>query len=295
MSAVTLVLAGLAVLVVAFIAVWMASARAGHPHGAPAPLHYAVGAVGLFFDSLGIGNFAPTTAVFRLTRMVKDELIPGTLNVSSSIPVAVEAFAFIAVITVDATTLVSMVVVGAVGGWIGARIVSRLPRRPIQIGMGTALFVGAWMMTMTNLELFPGGGDAVGLSGAVLLFALGANFFFGMVEALGIGSYAPSLILLPLLGMDPRAAFPIMMGSAAYILPSCGMKFLRTGRYDGRVALGITLGGIPGVLVAVYVVKSLPLTMLRWLVVVVVLYAAVSLLLAARSRTSAPTSDVSGT
>ncbi len=50
------------------------------------------------------------------------------------------------------------------------------------------------------------------------------------------------------------------------------------------MALALTLGGIPGVLLAAYVVKSLPLTTIRWLVVVVVLYAALSMLNAARSK-----------
>jgi uncharacterized membrane protein YfcA len=148
--------------------------------------------------------------------------------------------------------------------------------------MGIALLVGAVMMVLTNLNWLPSGGDSVGLTGAALVFAVTANFGLGMFEALGIGSYAPSLILLPLLGMNPRAAFPIMMGSAAYILPACGIRFLRARRYDGRVSLGMTLGGIPGVLLAAYVVKSLPLETLRWMVVLVVSYASASLLTAAR-------------
>lgn len=276
-----MLLIGLVLLIGVFATTWVFSARDGHPHRAPSAFLYAMGTVTLFFDSLGIGNFAPTTAILRMTRSVKAELIPGTLNVGSSIPVAVEAFAFITVIVIEPTTLVSMVVVGAAGGWLGARIVSGLPRRPLLAGMGVALLAGAVMMAMTNLDLLPGGGDAVGLSGALLGLALVANFGLGMLEALGIGSYAPSLVLLPLLGMDPRAAFPIMMGSAAYIIPTCGIRFARGGRYDGRASLGMTLGGVPGVLLAAYVVRSLPLQTLRWLVVLVVLYAASSMLMAA--------------
>ena len=121
-----------------------------------------------------------------------------------------------------------------------------------------------------------------------LVFAALVNFVFGGLNALGIGSYAPSLIVFSLLGMDPRSAFPIMMGSAAYMLPMAGIKFARAHKYDGRAALGIALGGIPGVLVAAYVVKSLPLVAIRWLVVMVVLYAGVSLLRTAfRPRTTA--------
>ncbi len=278
LTPVSILLAGLAAVVVAFIYAWWRSAAAGHPHGAPTPLHLAIGAVGLFFDTLGIGNYAPTTAAFRFLKMVRDERIPGTLNVGSSVPVAVEAFAFVTAIAVDPVTLALMVPVGALGGYFGAGLVSRLPRRGVQLGMAVALVVGATFMTVTNLQWIPGGGDAVGFTGATLIVATLLNFAFCALNALGIGSYAPSLIVFSLLGMSPRSAFPIMMGSAAYGLPLAGIKFARTGKYDGTAALGLALGGIPGVLVAAYVVKSLPLEAIRWLVVVVVLYAGVSLL-----------------
>jgi uncharacterized membrane protein YfcA len=243
-----------------------------------------IGFVTLFFDTLGIGNYAPTTAIFKLTGMVRDELIPGTLNVGSSIPVAIEAFAFMTVVAVDPVTIALLVPVGTVGGWAGGHVVSRLPRRPIQIGMGFALLVGAVFMLLTTLGLIPGGGDAIGYSGATLVVAAAATFVLCGLNALGIGSYAPSLLVYSLLGMNPRAAFPIMMGSAACGLPAAGMRFARSGRFDGSMALALTLGGIPGVLLAAYVVKSLPLTTIRWLVVVVVLYAALSMLNAARSK-----------
>jgi len=280
-----LLLSGIAVIIAVFVYTWWRSYGLGHPHGRPTPLQLALGAVTLFFDTLGIGNYAPTTAAFRFLKMVDDALIPGTLNVGTSVPVAVEAFAFVTAIAVDPLTLLTLVPLGAVGGYVGARIVSSLPRRPIQAGMGVALLSGAALMLMTNLQWIPGGGTAIGFAGLTLVFATLVNFVLGGLNALGIGSYAPSLIVFSLLGMDPRAAFPIMMGSAAYMLPMAGIKFARTHKFDGQAALGITLGGIPGVLVAAYVVKSLPLVAIRWLVVVVVLYAGVSLLrAAARSR-----------
>ena len=127
----------------------------------------------LFFDTLGIGNYAPTTAAFRFLKMVKDELIPGTLNVGTSVPVAIEAFAFVTAIAVDPFTLMVMVPLGAIGGYVGAGIVSRLPRRPIQIGMGAALLTGALFMFLTNMQWIPGGGTAIGFSGAALIVATG--------------------------------------------------------------------------------------------------------------------------
>ncbi|MGE0594701.1 MAG: permease [Vicinamibacterales bacterium] len=284
LSPIPVLLGGLGLVVLWFAATWWRSARRGHPHRAPSPLQVGIGGVTLFFDTLGIGNYAPTTALFRYLRMVRDEDIPGTLNVGSSVPVAFEAFAFVTAIAVDPLSLGLLVPVGALGGYVGAGIVSRLPRRQIQIGMGLALLAGAAFMTLTNLQWIPGGGEATGFGGGVLVVAAVLNFTFCALNALGIGSYAPSLIAFSLLGMNPRSAFPIMMGSAAYGLPVAGVKFARTGRFDGRAALGMTLGGVPGVLVAAYVVKSLPLEAIRWLVVIVVLQAGASLLRTALAR-----------
>jgi uncharacterized membrane protein YfcA len=278
LAPIPLLLLGLALVAVMFVYTWWRSASGGHPHRPPTPLQLGLGAVTLFFDTLGIGNYAPTTAAFRFLKMVRDEYIPGTLNVGTSVPVAVEAFAFVAAIAVDPITLLVMVPIGALGGWVGASIVSGLPRRPIQLGMGVALLTGAVFMFLTNMQWIPGGGEAIGFSGATLVFATAVNFVLGALNALGIGSYAPSLIIFSLLGMSPRSAFPIMMGSAAYMLPLAGIRFARAGKYDGQAALGIALGGIPGVLVAAYVVKSLELATIRWLVVAVVLYAGLSLI-----------------
>lgn len=278
LSPIPLLLTGLALVVLWFVAAWWQSARRGHPHARPSTPLLGLGAVTLFFDTLAIGNYAPTTAIFRFLRMVPDEHIPGTLNVGSSVPVAFEAFAFVTAVAVDPLTLGLMVPVGALGGYVGAAIVSRLPRRAIQAGMALALVAGAAFMTVTNLGWVPGGGDALGFTGGTLVAATLLNFVFCGFNALGIGSYAPSLIVFSLLGLSPRAAFPIMMGSAAYGLPLAGIKYARTDKYDGRAALGLAIGGVPGVLVAAYVVQQLPLETLRWLVVAVVLYAGLSLL-----------------
>jgi uncharacterized membrane protein YfcA len=235
-----------------------------------------------FFDTLGIGSFAPTTALFKLLRRMPDEQIPGTLNVGHAIPTLLEAFIFIAAVTVDITTLISMVVAAVGGAWVGARTVSGLSRRAIQGAMGAALLIAALLFVATNLHWMPGGGLAIGLQGWRLVLAVGVNFLLGALMTLGVGAYAPSLILVSLLGMNPLAAFPIMMGSSALVMPIGGLRFIRSGRYSVRAALGLTIGGIPGVMIAAYVVKSLPIVWLRWLVVIVVLYAAVLMLSSAR-------------
>ena len=204
--------------------------------------------------------------------------IPGTLNAGHALPTITQAVIFVTAVAVAPLTLVAMIIAAVAGAWLGAGVVSRLPRRAIQIGMGVALLVAAALFIMKLVGVLPPGGNALGLSGGVLVFAIVMNFLLGALMTLGIGLYAPCLILVSLLGMNPIAAFPIMMGSCACLMPIGSLRFIREGRYDKRVALGLAIGGIPGVLLAAFVVKSLPLQWLYWLVVVVVLYAAVLML-----------------
>jgi uncharacterized membrane protein YfcA len=72
------------------------------------------------------------------------------------------------------------------------------------------------------------------------------------------------------------------MGSCAFLMPVGSARFVRTGSYNLKAALGLAIGGVPGVLLAAYVVKSLPLTAVNWLVVAVVVYTAAMMLRSAR-------------
>ena len=248
----------------------------------PTPLEMAVGFVTNFFDTLGIGSFAPTTSIFKLKRMVPDEQIPGTLNVGHALPTVAEALVFIAIVNVGMATLVCLIAASVAGAWLGAGVVASWPRRKVQIGMGAALLAAAVLFALTNLKLLPGGGDALSLEGWRFVAGLLGNFALGALMTLGIGLYAPCMILVSLLGMNPIAAFPIMMGSCAFLMPVGSLRFIERGSYSPRTALGLAVGGVPGVLIAAFIVKSLPLTALRWGVVVVVLYAAGAMLRSAR-------------
>jgi uncharacterized membrane protein YfcA len=253
------------------------AARAGGA-GAPTPLGVLIGFVTNFFDTLGIGSFATTTAVFRLTGLVGDELIPGTLIVGHALAVVTQALLFISVVEVDPWQMTVLIAVCVTGGWMGAGAVASLSRRALQLGMGGALLAAAAFMLLGMLGLFPEGGTALKFTPSAFALAIVVNFVLGALLTLGVGNYAPSLVVFSLLGMDPRAAFPIMMGSGAFVATIAGVRFVGAGRFHWRAALGLTLGGIPGVAVAVWLVKSLPLGALRWLVLVVVAYTAAMLL-----------------
>ena len=266
-----------------YIRRWWLLERGRGQIGPLRPADLAVGFGTNFFDTLGIGSFAPTTAIFKLFRRIPDDEIPGTLNVGQALPTLSEALIFIAIIAIDSTTLIAMIVAAVVGAWLGASLVTRAPRRVIQIGMGLALLIAAALLVANNLGWLAGKGEALGLHGGWLVFAVGVNFLLGALMMLGVGLYAPCLILLTLLGMNPLAAFPIMMGSCALLMPVGGARFVRARRYSPGAALGLTLGGIPGVLCAAFIVRSLSIEWLRWLVAVVVIYAAALMLLSART------------
>jgi uncharacterized membrane protein YfcA len=261
-----------------------AVSRRGQPapgRAIPAPRHLVIGFATNFLDTLGIGSFATTTAVFRMLREPADELIPGTLIAGHALPVLAQALIFINVVSVDPVQLALLIAVACVGGWLGAGVVSRLSRPAVQLGMGTALLIAAAFMVVGLSARFPAGGTALAFEPAALVIALAVNFVLGGLLTLGIGNYAPGLVAFGLLGIDPRAAFPIMMGSGAFVALFAGSRFVGVGRFHLRSALGLTLGGVPGVAAAVWLVTSLPLGALRWLVLVIVVYAGVSLLRAA--------------
>jgi len=276
---------GLAIVAVVIV-VALVRAFPVHRSGWPKPIEAAIGFVTNFFDTLGIGSFAPTTSMFKLWKLVPDERIPGTLNVGHTLPTIVEAAIYITIITVVPMTLILLILSAVVGAWLGAGIVSRLPRRYVQVGMGVALLAAAVLFILSNLKgsYFGLTGDALGLSGTRLAIGVVVSFALGALMTIGIGMYAPCMILVSLLGMNPKAAFPIMMGSCAFLMPIASLRFIRYQAFSMRAALGLMLGGVPGVLIAAYIIKSLPLVAVRWLVVVVVLYAAIAMLRSAAAK-----------
>ena len=246
--------------------------------GLPTAAHLATGFGTNFFDTLGIGSFATTTSIFKFWKMVPDELIPGTLNAGHTLPVILQAFIYISAIEVDVLTLVLLIAAAVAGGWFGAGIVARLPRRAVQVGMGFALLTAAAVMIVSQMGLFPVGGTAIELRGWRLVIGVIGNFVFAALSTLGIGLYAPIMTMVSLLGMNPVAAFPIMMGCGAFLMPVASARFVWRKAYFAPVAAGLALGGLLAVPIAAFVVKSLPLTTLRYGVSVVVLYAAVLML-----------------
>lgn len=258
---------------------------------APARGHFGLllglGAVTDFLDTLGVGSFATTSTALKLGKLVDDEQIPGTMNVGHSIPTVLEGVLFLTAVQVDLLTLVTMVVAGGLGAWFGTGLVVGWPRHTVRRAMAVALLVTATFIVLRQTGVFPSGGTAIGLTGVALVIGVAASALIGAITSLGIGNYAPTMAITYMLGMDPHAVFPIMAVSASLILPTAAIRFYRAGRFDRRVALGLALGGVPGVLVAFYVVKSLDVRNLLWVVVGVLVYTSVTLFRAARTEGSA--------
>ena len=281
MSIARVVLYGcLALVELAFISVWLRAVKRHKPAMRPSLGDMLIGCGTGFLDTLGIGSYAQITALFKLRGSPSDELIPGTLNVGSAISIIFSALLFVEVIDVQPVLLASMVFAAGTGAWVGADIVSKLPRRAIQLLMGIALLVAAGFFTITNVGILPPGGTAMGLAGWRFAIAVAANFVLGALMCVGIGNYAPSMALLAFLGMHPLAAYPIMIASDSMLIPVASVGFVKSGRYANAVAIGLTIGGIVGVLLALPLVKMLGnhLAVMRWVVTGVITYAAVAML-----------------
>jgi uncharacterized membrane protein YfcA len=242
-----------------------------------------LGAVVNFFDTLGIGSFAPTAAWLKFRKLVPDRLIPPTMLVGLTPPVMAESVIFLILlgVKVDVTLLVGSALATMIGGIVGAPLVARARVWVVQMILAVGLVLAAIAYIMTNLHLFPGGGEASGLPFGLTIVAVVSSFVMGVLANFGVGNYAPMLVMLSLMGMDPRLCFPIMALGGSLMGATASVRHMQIGQVDMRVVLGLTLGGIPAVLVAALIVKSMPIEVLRWMVVVVVLYSAAVLFRAA--------------
>jgi len=268
---------------VVFASIWVASLVKRYREGIwPNGYQLVIGFITDFLDTLGVGSFATTTSLLRLTKSVKDDDLPGTLNVGHTLPTILQALIYINAIEIDLRTLWLLILASVLGSYLGASLVSRLPLKAVRVGMGFALLGAVALMIAKLLQWIPSGGDSLGLEGWKLVLGILGNFVFGALMTIGVGAYAPIMIMVSLLGMNQKAAFPLMMGSCAFLMPVASYRFIRTEKYNPRAALGLTLLGLPGVAIAAWIVKELPLEYASWLVVIVVIYTAISMLLAAK-------------
>ena len=243
---------------------------------------FLIGLVTDFFDTLGIGSFAPTTLFFKVTKFLDtDKKIPGTLNVAHTIPVIMEAVLFLTGVKVEGITLFSMIAAAIAGALVGARIVNKLPEKKIQLVMGVCLIVTALLMASGQLgwlKALGAGNEAVGLTGIKLVVGVAGNFILGALMMAGVGLYAPCMAMVYMLGLSPLVAFPIMMGSCAGLMAIGSPEFIKAGNYSRIGSVAITIGGVIGVTIAYTLVKSMPLAVLTWVIIGVVIVTGISMI-----------------
>ncbi|MFQ2031276.1 TSUP family transporter [Aeromonas veronii] len=231
-----------------------------------------IGGVANFLDTLGVGSFAVKTACYKQFQLIDDRVLPGTLNGQCVLPTVTQSLIFVGAVAVEPLTLISMMMAAAAGAAWGARHVASFDRQTIRLVMAISLLVVAGLIFAGLLGLFPVGGDAMGLSGYKLAIALLGNFIFGVLMNVGIGLFAPCMTLVYLLGMNPLAAFPIMMGSTAVLSVFSAGTFIRKGAFDAKAVLAVAIFGPIGVVLAAMLVKSMDMEMLKWLVAFIVIY-----------------------
>ncbi len=279
-NAVQTLLILIAVTGIGFVVYWWNALRRTEGSIRPTGYQLIVGAITDFFDTLGIGSFATTTTLWRARKTIADEHIPGTLNVGHTLPTILQAWFYIDSVQVESVTLVSMIAAAVVGALLGAPIVARLPRQKVQFGLGLALLILCSVLVYRQFG-DPKGGEALGLMGTGLWIGILGNLVLGALMTIGVGLYGPCLLLVSMLGLNPKTGFPIMMASCAFLMPIASVPFIQRGAYNARAALGLTLAGVPAVWIAAKIVEDLPLGTVKWLVAAVIAYTSLSLLRAA--------------
>jgi hypothetical protein len=169
-----------------------------------------LGVITNFFDTLGVGSFAPTMAWLKFRRLVPDRLIPRTMLAGHTLPAVVQAIIFLVLlgVLVDPVLLIGCVLATLAGGLLGVSVVIRTKVWVVQLVVGLALILAACMYALTNLHLMPGGGTATSLPLTLMLIAIAANFVFGLLLNFGIGNYAPDVDHAQLDGHGPATVLP---------------------------------------------------------------------------------------
>jgi len=285
-----------------FIVGLMRDAREGQPL-APKPLTVrlfripgflvmsVVSFIANFFDTLGVGSYATTTSMVRFLKIMPDEKIPGSLNVGYTLPTMIQAYVTIHGVSglgvtvppveVDPLTLILLIISAILGAWLGAGVVSSWPRRKIQLGMGFCLLAAALIMLVRLTVFHSLEVGAIGLTGSKLIIGMGGLFILGALMTLGIGLYAPCLILVTLLGMNDKSGYPIMMGACAFLMPVAVVQFIRARAYFTPAMISMAVAGAIAVPFAFKWFQNLDMKWVKVIVIFVVAYAAITMLLTA--------------
>jgi uncharacterized membrane protein YfcA len=240
-------------------------------------------------STFGVSDFAIGASLYPRMKWVDEKKLPGTLNTACVIPVAVMALAYISSIEVGIATLIIAVVAQVIGAYVSPRYVVKLPVNIIKRFISVGLLVAAAMILAGKFNLMPSGGEAVSLTGFKLVLLGVLSLIYGALNNIGIGSYALTMATVYALGLNPGVAFPIMMGACTFSVPVGSMQFIKFDSYSRKITLFASTAGVIGVLVAAFVVKSMDVSALQWLVAAVILYSAVTMIMSTFKETKVET------
>ena len=229
-----------------------------------------------FFATFGVSDFALSTSLYHKTRWVSMKQLPGTLNVQDATPVFVMALIYLSSAKVGLKTLIVCVLCQVIGAYLGPHLVAKLSAAIIKRFVIAGLFIAAGAILVGKLGWLPQNGTAVQLSGGKLILTGILLFIFGALNNIGIGCFALTMATIYAMGMNPVAAFPIMMSSSTCSVAIGSTQFVKMGAYSKKIAL-YSFFGIIGVLIAAFLVKHLNIALLNWVVIVVLLYSAISI------------------
>ncbi|KRM72189.1 sulfite exporter TauE/SafE family protein [Lacticaseibacillus brantae] len=241
-----------------------------------------------FLSTFGASDFAISTAIYTRLKWVDIRNLPGTVNAQCVIPLVVMAVAYISRIQMSWWLLTLCIAAQVLGAFVGPRLVMRLPDALIRRVVGIGLLISALLLFSGQVHWLHTTGTATSLSPAKTGLLATLLFIYGALNNVGIGSFAPTLITVSLMGLSPLLAFPIMMGAAVFSIPVGSMVFIKAGQYNRSVVAWTSIFGVVGVLVAIFIVGQLQLTVINWIILVVLLYAAYLLIKPATTKKANP-------
>lgn len=242
-----------------------------------------------FFAAFGISDFTVCTVLYNKTGWVDTRDLPGTLNTQGIAALMIMSLAYISSIEIALPTLLLFFATQTAGSYIGPRISVRLRLSTLKFAMSASLLLAGAFILVTKLGLIDGAGLATGLRGWKLA-ALGmVGLILGVLKAMGIGSYPLTMAFVYISGLSPLVTYPLMMGASALSNPVAALQFVKLGAYSRRVTLCSFTAGAVGALVAVFIVRSMDVSLLQWVVLLVVAFACVDMFQSARKLRRAET------
>ncbi|MFR5585763.1 MAG: hypothetical protein ACLTLQ_19785 [[Clostridium] scindens] len=244
-------------------------------------LYGIMGFVLNLLDTLGVGSNATQMAFFKLTKLSPDEHLPANGNVIFAIPVGVEFLLFLDIVEVDTVTLITMLVSSVLGAIVRGEDCQQAAGEYLEKDPGchTALRSGDSDLQVKRIRSFWHDGGRNRTYGRQARYRHCSQFCIRSIDDLRGRAICTIMALCALLGMNISVAFPIMMGSCAFLMPPASVEFVKSGKYNRPAAAIATITGIFGVLAAYYIVKSMPITLLTWIVAAVLIYMSISFVL----------------